>query len=244
RRTDIGAGWGDGDVFAVPGTYVSYTTGMSPFYLPPPEGEAVTDEQIYDALLQQWSPYQFRSLFVDPLTGRAIHVAPEMDATVVQVGDRVATQLDADPLNDPLPEDWATTEPQIDPTQAADDYARDDTVAQIRDELKRQDLVVEQPQPTYAVPAAPEANWSISTALSDFFDWVKSLFPFSLLISPLAAISGDTTSPTANITGPLGQSLTIDLSPWDDLFAAVRAGEGLVMIFGFYLLMVSWARRL
>lgn len=127
-----------------------------------------------------------------------------------------------------------------------DDYARESTIAQIQENTRTlaDDGSTVPPWTPPPLPTVEAPNWDWTSPFTNFWNWVKGLFPFSLLFSPLQALTGaPPPAPSISMT-VLGQTYSASLEPLDDLFAWIRTGEGIALLFGAYLTFLGMARRL
>lgn len=127
-----------------------------------------------------------------------------------------------------------------------DDYARESTIAQIQENTSTlaDDGSTVPPWTPPPLPTVDAPNWDWTSPFTNFWNWVKGLFPFSLLFSPLQVLTG-TPPPAPSISMTvLGQTYSASLEPLDDLFAWIRTGEGIALLFGAYLTFLGMARRL
>jgi len=75
-----------------------------------------------------------------------------------------------------------------------------------------------------------------------FGSFMKGVFPFSLLASPVLALSTTAQPPPQISVTFAGHTASANLSMWDSLFALVRAAEGVMLIYGFYLVCLATVR--
>lgn len=77
--------------------------------------------------------------------------------------------------------------------------------------------------------------------VSSFKTFLQGTFPFSLFASPLTAFGGTAQPPEVEIT--LGGHTASAPVPFEPLFAAIRVVTGVLLLFGFYLLLIQTVRE-
>jgi len=190
--------------------------------LPDAEAWALLDPLVDQATLEYWAKdtYDLPRLYPE--------VAAEQNLLaddVIGAADAAATLTDPLDALDSAP--IASTTPE---------YSAE-LLKRINDSLQVDAGVPSEPTVDFSIPELPETDWAIESEHTGFWNFLRTTFPFSLATAPLAAIAAPTPNAPEFCYTAVGLTDCASMSMWDGLFSAIRFAEGLLMIFGFYLVM-------
>jgi uncharacterized protein Usg len=123
-----------------------------------------------------------------------------------------------------------------DQPQVTDEYANS-LLEQIRDDISVNASIPNEPALKFEIPELVDTDWAVEDEHTGFWNFLRTTFPFSLATAPLAAIAAPTPNAPEFCYTAVGMTDCASMTMWDGLFSAIRFAEGLLMIFGFYLVM-------